>query len=205
MIGLNMFVSPFKLFVGDLNYFKIGTNEQLGDEIRSCLQDPSNAHLWKLATRRQTTTHALRFTESIHLRSLKDLYTGITTIESNQLTEIVEKPLANEYIFKKTISWFEQALLNTGASKVEFGRIFISKLAANSVIDAHVDSGKYFSYYDRFHFTVTAADENIFIIKDEECILTLNSLYWVNNHVTHWLENRSNEDRINFILDARLS
>jgi len=205
MIGLNMFVSPFKLFVGDLNYFKIDTNEQLGDEIRSYFQNPTTAHLWKLGTRRQTTTHALRFTESIHLRSLKDFYTGITTIESNQLTEIVEQPLVNEYIFKKTISWFEQALLNTGASKVEFGRIFISKLAANSIIDAHVDSGKYFSYYDRFHFTVTAADKNVFIIKDEECILNRDSLYWVNNHVTHWLENRSNEDRINFILDARLS
>jgi hypothetical protein len=136
---------------------------------------------------------------------LKDLPAKISTIESNQWMEIGETPIANEYVFKKIINWFKQMLLNTGAEQVEFGRIFISKLAANSVIDSHVDSGKYFSYYDRFHFTVTAATENIFMIRDEECILESDSLYWVNNHVPHWLENRSNEDRINFIIDARLS
>jgi hypothetical protein len=202
---MNSLVSPFKIFDSDLNYVKIGSNKELGDEVRAYLSDTTNHHLWKLSTRRQTTTHALRFTESIHLRLLKDLPAKISTIESNQWMEIGETPIANEYVFKKIINWFKQMLLNTGAEQVEFGRIFISKLAANSVIDSHVDSGKYFSYYDRFHFTVTAATENIFMIRDEECILESDSLYWVNNHVPHWLENRSNEDRINFIIDARLS
>lgn len=202
---MNSLVSPFKIFESDLNYVKIGSNKELGDELRAYLADSANHHLWKLSTHRQTTTHALRFTESIHLRFLKDLPTGISTIESNQWMEIGEKPVSNEYIFKKTISWFEKMLLNTGADQIEFGRIFISKLSANSIIDSHVDSGKYFSYYDRFHFTVTAATENIFMIRDEECILESDSLYWVNNHVPHWLENRSNQDRINFIIDARLT
>jgi len=202
---MNSLVSPFKLFGSDLNYVKISANQELGSELRNYFSDPVNDDLWKLSTHRQTTTQALRFTQSIHLRFLKDLPTGITTIESNQWMEIDEKPLANEDIFKKTISWIEQTLLNTGADKVELGRIFVSKLAANSVIDSHVDRGKYFNYYDRFHFTVTAATKNIFMIRDEECILESDSLYWVNNHVPHWLENRSNEDRINFIIDARLS
>ena len=78
-------------------------------------------------------------------------------------------------------------------------------MAANSNVDIHTDSGKYFSHYDRFHYTVTAAEANIFSIRDENCILEMDSLYWVNNHVPHWLENQSNEDRINFIIDARLS
>lgn len=202
---MNSLVSPFKLFGSDLNYVKISSNQELGDQLRIYFADPDNDDLWKLSTHRQTTTQALRFTETIHLRFLKDLPTGVTTTESNQWMEIGEKPLANEDIFKKTISWFEQSLLNTGADNVEFGRIFVSKLAANSVIDSHTDSGKYFNYYDRFHFTVTAAKENIFMIRDEECILENDSLYWVNNHVAHWLENRSNEPRINFIIDARLS
>ncbi len=202
---MNSLVSPFKLFGSDLNYVKISSNQTLGTDLRNYFTKPDNHDLWKLNTRRQNITHALRFTESIHLRSLKDLPAGITTTESNQWMEIDEKPLANEDIFKKTVSWVEQTLLNTGADNVEFGRIFVSKLAANSVIDSHIDSGKYFSYYDRFHFTVTAAKENIFMIRDEECILENDSLYWVNNHVHHWLENRSNEPRINFIIDARLS
>ena len=202
---MNSLVSPFKLFGSDLNYVKISSNQELGDQLRIYFADPDNDDLWKLSTHRQTTTQALRFTETIHLRFLKDLPTGVTTTESNQWMEIGEKSLANEDIFKKTVSWIEQTLLNTGADNVEFGRIFVSKLAANSVIDSHIDSGKYFSYYDRFHFTVTAAKENIFMIRDEECILENDSLYWVNNHVAHWLENRSNEPRINFIIDARLS
>ena len=202
---MNSLVSPFKLFVGELNYFRIGENKELGDEIRTYFSDTANDELWKLSTRRQTTTHALRFTESIHLQSLKDLPTGITTLESNEFMELNKKPLANEDIFKKTTSWVEKTLLTTGADQIEFGRIFISKLSANSIIDSHVDSGKYFSYYDRFHFTVTAATENIFMIRDEECTLESDSLYWVNNHVPHWLENRSNQDRINVIIDARLS
>jgi hypothetical protein len=202
---MNSLVSPFKIFDSDLNYVKIGSNEELGAELRNYFANTDNDHLWKLSTHRQTTTQALRFTESIHLRFLKDLPVGVSTIESNQWMEIGEKPVANENIFKKTVEWFEQTLLNTGADKVEFGRIFISKLAANSVIDPHVDSGKYFSYYDRFHFTVTAAKKNVFLIRNEECILNNDSLYWVNNHVSHWLENRSDEDRINFIVDARLS
>ena len=139
---MNSLVSPFKIFESDLNYVKIGSNKELGDELRAYLADSANHHLWKLSTHRQTTTHALRFTESIHLRFLKDLPTGISTIESNQWMEIGEKPVSNENIFKKAISWFEKMLLNTGADQVEFGRIFISKLSANSIIDSHVDSGK---------------------------------------------------------------
>ena len=202
---MNSLVSPFKLFDEDLNYFKIGENKELGDELRTYFTDATINDLWKLSTRRQTTTPALRFTETIHLRFLKALPTEFDTIESNEWMNIQQADRANIGVFKKAIDWFEEILLSTGASHVEFGRIFVSKLAANSVIDSHTDSGKYFSYYDRFHFTVTAAKENIFMIRDEECILENDSLYWVNNHVAHWLENRSNEPRINFIIDARLS
>jgi len=202
---MNSLVSPFKLFVGDLNYFRIGENKELGDEVRNYLADPANHHLWKCYTGRQTLTHALRFTESINLRFLKALSTEFDTLEANQWMGIVQAERANTGVFKKMILCFEQMLLTTGATKVELGRIFISKLSAKSIIDSHVDSGKYFSYYDRFHFTVTAATENIFMIRDEECILESDSLYWVNNHVPHWLENRSNQDRINVIIDARLS
>jgi hypothetical protein len=202
---MNSLVSPFKLFSENLNYFKIGSNKELGDELRSYFTELGNDDIWKLVTNRQRLTHALRFTETIHLYALKDLPAESDTTQANQWMDIQPLKQADIDVFKKAIAWFKESLLSTGAEHVEFGRIFVSKLAAKSTIDTHTDSGKYFSYYDRFHFTVTAADKNVFIIKDEECILNRDSLYWVNNHVTHWLENRSNEDRINFILDARLS
>jgi len=202
---MNSLVSPFKLFVGDLNYFRIGENKELGEELRTYFSDTINSDLWKLVTNRQRLTHALRFTETIHLYALKDLPDGSDTTQANQWMDIQPLEQADIDVFKKAITWFEKILLTTGAEHVEFGRIFISKLAAKSTIDTHTDSGKYFSYYDRFHFTVTAAEENIFVIRNEECTLENDSLFWVNNHVPHWLENRSNEDRINFIIDARLS
>jgi hypothetical protein len=202
---MNCLVSPFKLFQEDLNSFIIDTNVELGNELREYFKNFENNYLWKISTHRQTVTQALRFTESIHLRHLKDLPPESNTLQANQHMMIAQSKIAEFPIFKKAITWFESALKFKGAKNVEFGRIFVSKLAANSIVDSHSDSGKYFSYYDRFHFTITAAEENIFSIRDENCILNMDSLYWVNNHVPHWLENRSNEDRINFIIDARLS
>lgn len=200
---MNM-VSPFKLFDGNSNAFKINSNTELGKELREFFNDSSNNYLWQLSTHRQTTTHALRYTESIPLRYLKDLPKGSTTIEANQHMEVTDSKLADIPVFNKTIKWFESALADTGCSRVEFGRIFASKLAGNQTIDLHTDEGKYFSYYDRFHFTVTASPDNLFVIRNEECVLEQDSLYWVNNHVPHWLENKSIEGRINFIIDARL-
>ena len=200
---MNM-VSSFKLFEQDLNSFKIDSNGELGHELREFFKDSENDYLWQLSTNRQKTTHALRHTESIPLRYLKDLPQGATTLQANQYMEVTDSELADIPVFRKTIKWFESALAATGCSRVEFGRIFASKLASKQGVDLHSDTGKYFSYYDRFHFTVTAAPENLFVIRDEECILEQDSLYWVNNHVLHRLENNSNDSRINFIIDARL-
>lgn len=197
-------VSPFKLFDEDLNSFKIAQNTELGNEVRRLFEDTSNDYLWKLSTHRQTVTHALRHTEYIPLRYLKDLPKGSTTIESNQHMEVTSSKLADIPVFKRATDWFEESFRKAGAQRVEFGRIFLSKLAPNEGVDLHIDEGKYFSYYDRFHFTVTAAPDNLFVIRDESCILEQDSLYWVNNHVPHWLQNNSSEGRINFIIDARL-
>jgi hypothetical protein len=202
---MTQLVSPYKFCQDDLNSFKLGINTELGKDLREYFNDASTNFLWQISKHRQTTTHALRFTEAIHLRYLKNLPANVNTIQSNQYMSVVSAKTESIPIFKKAIEWFEQAMLSTGAKQVEFGRIFISKLAANSKIDLHTDQGRYFSYYDRFHFTITAADNNIFVIGDEDCILDIDSLYWVNNHVPHWLENRNHEDRINFIMDARLS
>jgi hypothetical protein len=197
-------VSPFKLFEDNQNCFKIAQNPELGQELREFFSDPTNDYLWQISTHRQTITHALRYTESVHLRYLKDLPKQITTIEANQHMKVASAPMASIPVLDKTIKWFETALAATGA-QIEIGRIFASRLAGHSTIDIHTDEGRYFSYYDRFHFTVTAAEDNLFIINNQNCILEQDSLYWVNNHIPHWLENKSDQGRINFIIDARLT
>lgn len=201
---MNM-VSPFKLFDGDANCFKLSQNTVLGNSLRAFFKDTTNDYLWKISTHRQTITHALRHTEYINLRHLEGLSPGLTTIESNQHMTVAWAKAAGIPLFKESIQWFLSSLEQTGATHVEFGRIFISKLAGNAGVDPHTDEGKYFSHYDRFHFTVTAAPDNLFVIRDQPCTLEQDSLYWVNNHVPHWLENNSSEGRINFIIDARLS
>jgi hypothetical protein len=198
-------VSPFRLFESDLNYFKIATNQEIGAELREFFCEPKNEYLWKLNTQRQDTTKELKHTEAIHLRYIKNLPTHFNTLQSNQLMDVGTSSAMSIPIFYKSFKWFQTALENTGAKNIEFGRIFVSRLAPLSKIDLHIDEGKYFSYYDRFHFTITAAAENSFFIKDEDCIMAEDSLFWVDNHVPHWLENKSTQARINFILDVRLS
>jgi hypothetical protein len=198
-------VSPFKLFESELNYFKLGTNVEIGNELRNFFNQIDNEYLWKINTQRQEITKELRHTESIHLRYLENLPKHFNTLQSNQLMDVGTSRAMSIPVFQKAVEWVQSTLKTTGANNVEFGRIFISRLAPFSKIDLHIDEGEYFSYYDRFHFTVTASAENSFVINDEDCILEEDSLFWVDNHVPHWLENRSKQGRINFILDVRLS
>ena len=64
---------------------------------------------------------------------------------------------------------------------------------------------KYLTNYTYQIFVIEQTDHmNIFHIRDESVELLTGKLYWVNNHVPHWLENLSDTDRINLIVDARL-
>jgi quercetin dioxygenase-like cupin family protein len=197
-------VSPFLLNPSS-DTLKIDKNAGLGQKLREFFEQPTNDHLWQLSTHRQKITYALRHTESIHLRYLKDLPKDSTTLQANQHMAISWASTSEIPVIKQAIDWFDLALRSTGAENVEFGRIFVSKLSPKSTVDLHTDEGRYFSYYDRFHYTITAAAENTFTIQGKDYILETDSLYWVNNHVPHWLANNSDCDRINFILDARLS
>jgi mannose-6-phosphate isomerase-like protein (cupin superfamily) len=199
-------LSPYQLCGFEQNYFEISSNLELAHELELFFKDPANHYLWSINTGRQRITHALRHTESVSLR-MPVVNTALkTTTEWNQVTEILNTPLLDIPIFKKTKTWLDQALQTAGSTSTEYGRIFFSKLHANANIDTHIDEGKYFSYYDRFHFVIDQTNgENIFHIRDEAVLLEKGKLYWVNNHVPHWLVNRSNNDRTNLIFDARLT
>lgn len=198
-------LSPYKLCEFEQNYFEISSNFELANELGEFLKDPVNAYLWGINTARQRITYELRHTESISLRMPTINKMFKTTTEWNQVTEILNTPLLDIPIFKKTKNWLDDALQAAGSTSTEYGRIFFSKLHANANIDTHTDEGKYFSYYDRFHFVIDQTDgENVFHIRNDDVLLEKGKLYWVNNHVPHWLVNRSNNDRTNLIFDARL-
>lgn len=198
-------VSPFKLFDGEKNYFSLGFNESLAQLLQEFFSKSENDHLWLLNTHRQKTTYALRNTESIMLRKLELKQKLSSTMEYNQVMDVGDTDLCNNYpIFKKTVDELNSMFLDLGVPDVEYGRIFFSKFFAQSSIDKHTDEGKYFSYYDRFHFVIDSPDDCVFQIREEPVYLKTGEFAWVNNHVPHWLENRGNSNRINLIIDARL-
>jgi hypothetical protein len=200
--------SPFKLTSIESNSHLVSSNVDLANKIGEFFKNPSIEFLWGINTTRQRVTKALQHTCMIALREpVANSQVVKTTQDWNQVTTIRDTPLLSAFpIFQELRKWIELALLDTGASTVEFGRIFFSKHYANSNIDIHTDSGAYFDYYDRFHFVIEQVDyKNIFHIREENVLLEQGKLYWVNNHVPHWLRNDSEKDRINLIFDARLS
>lgn len=199
--------SPKKLCEFEKNHFYIDSNLALADELKKYFSNPGTEYLWKLVTNRQKMAYALRNTEMVSLRSLTGDFSQLnSTNQYNQVMSVGNSDLMNiSPLFQRTVQWMEQSLINAGAEKVEWGRIFFSKHFANSDIGEHVDEGKYFDYYDRFHFVIDQTDnENIFHIRDEDVKLLKGNFYWVNNHVPHWLKNNSEKNRINLIADARL-
>lgn len=199
--------SPKKLCSFENNYFQISSNKDLAERIAQYFSDPKTDFLWKLITNRQKMAYALRNTEMVVLRRLVGDFSNIkSTNQFNQEMAVDDTEiLKRNPLFQEAVKWLEESLISAGATKVEWGRIFFSKHFANSDIDIHTDEGKYFDYYDRFHFVIDQTDnENIFHIRDEDVKLLQGHFYWVNNHVPHWLKNQSNKDRINLIIDARI-
>jgi len=198
--------SPYKLASMNHNSLDVANNHDLAERLRSFFKNDATTHLWKLYTDRQRLTEILRHTENIPLRIPAPRGVITSTEQSNQIMDIVDlRPMMSIDIFSETSAWVSSSLNSLGAEKVEIGRIFFSKLLPKSRIDLHVEDGKYFEYYDRFHFVIQSNDDNIFCIRDEPLRLKVGHMYWVNNHVPHWLINNSDEDRINLIVDARLS
>jgi hypothetical protein len=197
--------SPFKFCEITEDSFLIGTDVNLAEELLEFFMQDKNKDLWLINTHRQTTTYALRNTQSIMLRKLKLSQKLGNTLEYNQVMEVEDSVLVERYpIFLHTIQRIEKIFLDAGVSQIEWGRIFFSKFLANSEIDEHTDEGEYFSYYDRFHFVIDTPDNCVFHIRNQDKYFQQGELCWVNNHVPHWLKNYGNSDRINLIVDARL-
>jgi Aspartyl/Asparaginyl beta-hydroxylase len=196
--------SPYQLAPTTANSFEIASNKDLASRLARMFRHPAAGGLWNIYTKRQEMAPSLKHTRMVAISKLDEIKNS--TIESNQVLETSYTEFAmNTPVIQDTLLWIKNSLLATGASRVEFGRVFFSKHLVGTEIDLHVDDGKYFDYYDRFHFVVDSTPGNVFYIRDEPIELDLGKLYWVNNHVPHWLKNDSTTDRINLIFDARLT
>lgn len=201
--------SPYKLTSIDSNFLEISSNLDLSNRLTEFFENYQSNYLWKCNTLRQTMAEELKNTCMIPLRHPVPLDPQLlkSTNQWNQVLNIEDTVILKQYkIFQELCQWTETSLSLTGAQHIELGRTFFSKHYKHSIIGLHTDQGSYFDYYDRFHFVINQSDgDNIFYIRDEPIALQTGKFYWVNNHVPHWLDNRSDMDRINLIFDARLT
>jgi hypothetical protein len=201
--------SPYKFTSEESNSFLIGQNEELAEKVSNFFKNKESDPLWLINTSRQRMSAALRHTSIIDLKYADGSLTRSLT-KTEEFNDVIQTQTTKVYekipLFQLVMLWAEQAIKEAGASEVEFGRAFFSKHYANSEIGLHTDSGLYFDYYDRFHFVIDQVDNlNVFQIRDEPLLLEKGKLYWVNNHVPHFLKNNSDKDRINLIFDARIT
>jgi Aspartyl/Asparaginyl beta-hydroxylase len=187
---------------------ELAENRDLAEKLRDFFAHRDNHRLWNIDTGRQRRTKELRYTQHIPLRSNINIDKAIllSTNQWNQVTDIVDGNLLKIPIFQTTYNWLLKTLGSLECDKqIVLGRVFFSKHLSNSMIDNHIDAGDYFDkYWFRLHFVVESNAQNIFHIDGENIILEKNKLYWINNHVPHWLCNGSSQDRINLIADIML-
>lgn len=194
--------SPFKIFNEEKNYGVLSSNFDLQSKLKRFFELKDIEFLWDINTSRQKLTHALRNTKSINLRYLKTKPLPTNT-EYNKVLDVIDNPLIRIPLFQESYKWIESEFQKYN-TKIEIGRIFFSLHLPHTKIDEHIDTGPYFEYFDRFHFCIDTNDQNINYIRNEPIIFKSGFLYWFNNLVPHYLENNSNQGRINLIADVRV-
>ena len=80
------------------------------------------------------------------------------------------------------------------------GGILITKLPAGGMIKPHVDSGWHAEYYEKFYVAISNPKGSYFCFENDRIDAKDGDCYWFRNDVLHWVENRSDEDRIAMIV-----
>ncbi len=94
--------------------------------------------------------------------------------------------------------------LMTAVKGERLGGILITKLPAGGKIAPHIDSGWHANYYDKFYIPVKNEPGCIFGFESGNIVDAVpGECYYFNNHVPHWVENNSSEERIALIICIR--
>lgn len=86
---------------------------------------------------------------------------------------------------------------------LHLGKVMIVRLAAQSAVDWHVDTGSYAEAHVRFHVNLLPCWGAYLMSGAESTILTPGSLFLFNNRVLHSAVNFGDVPRVNMIIDAR--
>lgn len=155
---------------------------------------------YELDTKRERMAPALASTRSYYLRVPAMFSSSMKTTESSKdVVLCVDTGLFALFPqIRRLIDW--SAKHRTGKPWKTLGRVFITKLAADSSILRHTDSGGYFDQLHRHHFVLSSAGSQ-FCWDGEEASLTTGECWLVNNSVPHWVRNGP-QARTHLIFDA---
>ena len=85
------------------------------------------------------------------------------------------------------------------------GGILLTKIPAGKMCYPHTDNGWHAKYYEKFAVQIRASHGQAFCFDDGRFESITGDLYTFDNHVGHWVENPTDEDRITLIICIRRS
>lgn len=85
------------------------------------------------------------------------------------------------------------------------GGVLITKLPPNGKIYPHVDNGWHAEYYDKYFVSIKNGKGAKFCFDDGEIEPNEGDVYAFRNDKNHWVENKSNQDRIAMIICIKQS
>jgi hypothetical protein len=88
--------------------------------------------------------------------------------------------------------------------KGEFIRVLLVKLKKESKITAHIDTGDSLEFCKRTHIAIITNPLVIFNVGGEEKYIKEGEIWEINNQNLHSVDNKSDKDRIHFIIDYQI-
>lgn len=167
--------------------------KQLGEYDDTLAQDllsSINPEHWKISTERQKVYEVHRFTETIHLRHVKNLdFTNFRFVNY----EMFE-------FYKSFIDKYLQILSKFYEIK-EYSALLVN-LKPKGIIDPHTDGGsRYFELGHRIHIPIKTNENVFFTVRETRENMKVGNIYEINNLGMHSVENYSTENRIHLIMD----
>lgn len=167
--------------------------KQLGEYEDTLAQDllsSIDSEHWKISTERQEEYEVHRFTETIHLRHVKNL-------------DFTNFRFVNYEMFEFYKSFIDKYLeiLSKFCEVKEYSALLVN-LKPKGIIDPHTDGGsRYFQLGHRIHIPIKTNENVFFTVGETRENMKVGKIYEINNLGMHSVENHSTENRIHLIMD----
>jgi hypothetical protein len=129
------------------------------------------------------------------------------TVEKQDLQGIFDDRRTEPYPHMKECAEALTPILATvikAACRFErFGRIIVARLPAHSVVESHIDTGKYAETFLRLHVPLRTNMRCYMKAGEERAHFSKGELWWFNHRILHDAENWGETPRIHLIVDVK--